>query len=508
MSDVSAQRGASTAKDPPKGGMVSVDWFPRPAARPPEGPAGTLIRMAIGAAAGAVLWKLGHATIAYVAWGVTAVVGGVSLASPAARDAIAKGLAWFGRTVGNVVGTVLLSIAYLLVITPARLVKRLTGADDLRLRDERLPSYYEPCDPEDHKRKYARAMFATEVVRKSRGGLVVWLVTALVLLGLAEGILRAQGFGPEAVLYVSDARAGYVPAPNQRHDRYGGRVDVNNLGMRAPDFPVEKPAGAFRVLMLGDSTLWGGSYIDQDQLYARILERKLNEASGGAKIEILNMGVNGWGPFHERGYIQANGTFGADLVLVCLPHDDLERDRYTLMSLPYFSASKPPRLALEEVAMHTMWRYRRDRVSLGKEWRAAQRELGYPEYEALALLLRDGEGAVPPSPGPKPRTKIGGAEVFFEILPSMLAGIYAKPDEYEIEVVDRLRKMLTAHGIAWHYPIGFFAGKGRDEDLYHDEVHLNFQGHALYADYLFERITRDSARYQSFIAARRAGRAP
>jgi len=510
MSDVSAQRGASTAKDPSKAGVHSVDWFPKPGKRPPEGPSGTLIRMAIGAAAGAVLWKLGHATIAYVAWGVTAVVGGVSLASPAARDAIAKGLAWFGRAVGNAVGTVLLSLAYLLVLTPARFVKALTGSDDLRLRDERLPSYYEPCDAEDHKRKYARAMFATEVTRPSRGGLVVWLVTALVLLGLAEGILRTQGFGPEAVLYVNDARAGYYPAPNQKHDRYGGRVDVNNLGMRAPDFAIEKPAGTFRVLMLGDSTLWGGSYIDQDQLYARILERKLNESSGGAKIEILNMGVNGWGPFHERGFVEANGVFGSDLVLVCLPHDDVDRDKYTLMSLPYFSAGKPPRLALEEVMMHTMWRYRRDRISLDVEWRAAQRELGYVEYEALALLLRDGEGAAPKAPGsgPPPRTKIGGSEVFFEILPSLSAGVYAKPGDLEVEVVERLRKILTARGIASHYPVGHFAGKGKAEDLYHDEVHLNWQGHAVYADYLAERITRDSARYQSFIAERRSGRAP
>jgi hypothetical protein len=477
---------------------------------------GTLVRMAIGAAAGAILWKLGHAYVAYAAWGITGVVGGVSLASPKAREAIAKGLAWFGTTVGNAVGNVLLTLVYLLVLTPARLVKSLSGSDDLRLRDEKIPSYYEPCDAEDHKRKYARAMFATEVVRPKRGGLVVWIATATVLLAIAEIILRWQGFGPEAVLYVSDARAGYFPAPDQKHDRYGGRVLVNHFGMRSSDVAAEKPAGTFRVLMLGDSTLWGGSYVDQDQIYAHLLEKKLGEISGG-KVEVLAMGVNGWGPFHERGFIDGHGNFGADLVLVCLPHDDLDRDKYTLLSLPYFTAGQPPRLALEEVLMHTMWRYRRDRIKLDREWRTTQRELGIREYERLALLLRDGDDGVPKDPdaasiGPAPLTKIGGSEVFFEILPSRTAGMATpSPDpetsDVEAEVVPRLRKALEARSIAAHYPAGLFIAKGKADDLYHDEVHLHWLGHRVYADFLAERVTKDSSSYRRWIA-QRAGNAP
>ncbi len=472
--------------------------------------------MGVGAAAGGVLFALGHASVAYVAWGLTAAVGGVSLASPKAREAIAKGLAWFGIKVGNAVGTVLLTLAYVLVLTPARFVRSLSGSDDLRLRHEKLPSYYEPCDPEEHKRKYAGAMFATEVVRPRRGGLVVWIVTAAILLGIAELILRAQGFGPEAVLYVQDARAAYFPAPDQNHERYGGSVHVNHFGMRSPDVTADKPAGAFRVLMLGDSTLWGGSYLDQEQLYARILEKKLGAISGG-KVEVLAMGVNGWGPFHERGFVDGHGNFGADLVIVCLPHDDLDRDRYSLLSLPYFTAGQPPRLALEEVLMHTVWRYRRDRIKLDREWRIAQRELGLREYEKLALLLRDGDDGVPreggaPRVGPEPLTKIGGSEVFFEILPSRTEGMgLPSPDlensAVEHEVVPKLRKALEARGIVAHYPALLFAGQGKEQDLYHDEVHLHWLGHRVYADFLAERVTTESSAYRRWIA-QRAGRAP
>jgi hypothetical protein len=507
MSETSAKPEPKPAGAAQKGKLVSVNWFPKPAPPAHGGPGGVLVRMAIGAAAGGVLFKLGHAGVAYAAWGITGVVGGASLVSPAARDAIAKGLAWFGRAVGNAVGSVLLGAAYLLVLTPARFLKRLAGQDDLRLRDENLPSYYEPCDAPERKVRYARTMFATEVVRPRSGSLVTWLATAAVLLAIAEGILRAQGFGPEAVLYVSDARAGYFPAPDQKHDRYGGRVLVNHFGMRAPDVAADKPAGTFRILMLGDSTLWGGSYVDQEQLYARILEHKLNDASGGRKVEVLNMGVNGWGPFHERGYVEAYGSFGADLVLVCLPHDDLDRDKYTLMSLPYFSAGRPPRLGLEEVMMHLMWRYRRDRVALDTRWRDAQREFGYREYERLALFLRDGDPGGELL-GPKPLTKVGGSEVFFEILPSQRVGLGAQPEDLEQEVVTRLKKVLDAHQIPAHYPIGIFAGKGKTDDLYHDNVHLHWKGHAVYADFLFERVTKDSDRYKKWMAEPRGATAP
>ena len=43
--------------------------------------------------------------------------------------------------------------------------------------------------------------------------------------------------------------------------------------------------------------------IQRVELYARILEKKLNDASGGGKVEVLNMGVNGWGR-EEPGLLQ------------------------------------------------------------------------------------------------------------------------------------------------------------------------------------------------------------
>lgn len=510
MSDASAKRDVAPTKGArSEGALISVEWFPKPAPPAHGSVMGTLIRIGVGLLAGGVFYALKRPTMAYVVWGIALAVGAVSLASPKARDAILRGLAAFGAAVGKVVGNVFLTLAYFFVLTPAHYIRRLTGVDELRLRRVHGPTYYEPCDAPERKVRYAHAMFATEVVKPRRGGILVPLITLVILLAVAEGILRSQGFGPGAVLYRADPYVGYYPSPGQKLDRYGGRVFTNNFGMRAPDFAEDKPAGTFRILMLGDSTLWGGSYVDQDELYARILDKKLAERASGQKVEVLNMGVNGWGPFHERGFVERFGTFGSDIVMICMPHDDVDREKYGLMTLPYFVEGHAPSLALEEVAAHSMWRYRRGRVAFSPEWRAEQTELGIREYDRLGAFLKDGlaasgQTAEATVEGKSKASTVGGAEVIFEILPSKQAGVDSQPSDVERGVVDRLTQKLSARGVAVHFPMGVFANKGKPEDLYHDDVHLHVRGHKVYADYLFETITTKSERFQKWLSGQGA----
>ncbi len=483
-----------------------MDWFPKPPRGTHESVTGTLVRMAVGAAAGAVLYKLGHPTIAIVAWSITGVVGVLSLASSRTREGLAKALAWFGRAVGAVVGNVLLTLVFVFAIVPARFVKWLSRADDLRLRHENLPSYYEPCDPADHKARYAGAMFATEVHKQRGSRFLVSLVAGLFLLAVAEGVLRLEGFGPGAVVYEIDAFAGYYPAPNQNHMRYGGRVQTNRFGMRAPEYAEQKPDGTFRILMLGDSTLWGGSYCDQDELYARLLERKLNELGHG-KVEVLNMGTNGWGPFHERGYVDRYGAFGADLVTIMMPYDDIDRDKYSLMSLPFFRKGKEPRLALEEVVMHLMWRFRRDRIGYSEPFLEVQRELGTNEYGRLINYLQTGDPGITKVVR-KPLTPVGGAEVMLHVLPSDDVGFGGEPTALEAATVKEFRERFGPTGVTVTYPIGLFKGKAERPEAYHDAAHLNPKGHAIYADFLIENITSSSARFKEWQAKKHAAKAP
>jgi hypothetical protein len=478
--------------------LQSVEWFPTPPSRPRSGIGSALAKLAVGAAVGLLLFLRHHPTAAYVVWGVAGAIGAVSFASAGARAAIDRLLAAFGRRVGSVIGAVLLGAVYVLVITPLRVVRRVLGADDLHLRDGGRQSYWLACDDDVRKVRWVGTMFATEA--RTGGGHplrnVFLAVVALVL--LSEGVLRAMGFG-HTVLYVADPDIGYYPQPGAELIRYGGRVATNKFGMRSPEVDREKPPGTFRILMIGDSTLYAGSYIDQEDMYATVLQKRLSSGSLPGKIEVLAMGCNGWGPFHERGFVRKYpDAFHADLTMIQMPIDDVVRPLYGLMNVPFFSDKAPPRIALEEVANHLMWRYRFDRVGIDDAWQERQSVYGITEYGLLADDLLK-----------------AGTEVMFFVLPRSQPG-YDKPPPTDAEDPtgrfraqlsndERWRTELTAtvakRGVDTYFARGFFKGRGEESQIYRDDgLHLETMGHHVYAEFIEQKIRQQSHRFQQWSA--------
>ena len=94
---------------------------------------------------------------------------------------------------------------------------------------------------------------------------------------------------------------------------------VNSLGMRDKEYPVQKPAGTFRILLLGDSVTHLGKWSDY-------LEERLNETR---KIEILNSSVPGWNLLNYNLYLKHKGlALKPDMVMmgICL-NDITDWDR-------------------------------------------------------------------------------------------------------------------------------------------------------------------------------------
>lgn len=460
--------------------LKSYAWFPAPPPASKAGLGAALAKLGVGALAGGAFFALHKPIVAYVVWGVAGTIGLASIASAPLREAIDGFFARVGRALGTFIGTILLSIVYVVVLTPIRAVRRALGADDLHLRDKDRTTFWLPCDAGDRKVKHVGAMFATEPLGQ-RGGhpLRNALLALAVMLLLAEGILRFKGFG-NAVLYHADPVVGYYPAPNQNLGRYGGRVMINSFGMRSPEIAKDKPAGVFRILMLGDSTLYGGSYIDQDDLYANKLGALL-EKKGAGKVEVLVMGTNGWGPFHERGYVSKFGTFDADIAIINLPVDDINRPLYGLMSVPFFGDDNPPKLGLEEVMNHFMWRYRSAHAGLNDAWEREQSQLGIAEY---GRLVSDLLKTVP--------------EVFTAILPGKSAGMGGPDHPRERAWRDQLVRELKEHGSKIYYAKGYFKNKGTPKEIYYDGVHLDVKGHIHYATFLADHLMTDSKRYKKW----------
>ena len=261
-----------------------------------------------------LLYLLKHPLLALVPVCFAAVVGMVSLISPSTNESVQRLLEYLGEKFGQLVSLVILTPVFLIFFSLARLFQQVGGLDPLGLKPSIQPTFWRSSDAEARKRKFLQNMFCTEAPSGRSRTWLAWGTTLVLFLLAVEVGLRCFGFG-DNVLYLNDELAGYFPAPNQNRKRYAGVVQINNYGMRRPDITRENPAGKTRVLLLGDSTLYGGSYIPNEKLYARRLEKLLNER-GGAGHEVLNMGVNGWGPYQELGYVQRFGTFGARLAVI------------------------------------------------------------------------------------------------------------------------------------------------------------------------------------------------
>jgi hypothetical protein len=419
--------------------------------------------MIITIALAGVLTMYGHWGTALLALCVALLFATVAWSSPSAHAKIQRVFQRLGDFLFVVLSRILLVPIFLVGVNLAHLMQRISGHDPLQLKSSPpQANRWLPSDVSSRKRRYIRAMFCVEPLVARRRRAVTVLLAVLLALMVSEAGLRVYGFG-KPVLYVSDPAAGYYPGPNQYTHRFGhSTLRINNFGMRGPDLAPTPAPGVLRIFLIGDSTLYGGSYVSDEQLYARQLETLLNRAGLRRRVEVASMGVNGWGPFHELGYVQRQGVFGSEMVVVCGPIDDLERPKFSLEATPFMSVKHPPRLALEEVFYHLTWRYRTGRLADDSDG-GQQAIQGIRAYVQLAELAR----------------QKGAREVYFAILPSR--------DGDDPEWVGRLRDAVSPVSEGVDYPTGLFAGRDLKR-IYHDKWHLGVEGHQLYAEHLSQML--------------------
>ncbi len=120
---------------------------------------------------------------------------------------------------------------------------------------------------------------------------------------LAEGSLRLflTGYVPSAGIEHNyfcqfDDEMGWRPLPDisGRHQRqdFSVLVQQNQFGLRGPNtMRREKTSMSTRMLVLGDSFVWGYG-VDQEQVFT---EPKVHQSG----TELINFGVSGYGPDQE-----------------------------------------------------------------------------------------------------------------------------------------------------------------------------------------------------------------
>jgi SAM-dependent methyltransferase len=329
------------------------------------------------------------------------------------------------------------------------------------------------------------------------------LITAL----LGEAALRlivpsrlASARDEHAFFCRFDRQLGWAPLENITAVHNGKRatsaVHQNQYGMRGPnDIQLNKTSGKKRVLVLGDSYVWGYG-VDQSKLLSAPEVHGNNE-------EILNFGISGYGTDQEYLlYLRKGADFDVDRVVVAFtPYNDvannLASEQYSYLK-PYFML-EDGRLVLHDSHVHEK-KFHSIASALNRHSRV---------LNLLSELLRKVEDLVSPA---KPKEFASetvtdrdraGVNLTVAILKKLQEAVAAHNAEFYVifipykphiekhltdnhPLVPLIAAGLTRAGISYREPYPEFlkAAVAGDHPFNHPDSHFSAEGHALFAKFL------------------------
>lgn len=188
-------------------------------------------------------------------------------------------------------------------------------------------------------------------------------VGALVLveIGLRVGV----GLGDPPLVTRDDA-VEYRLVPSAHYHRFGNRIEINSHGMRSPEHNLESAPKERRVLLIGDSVIYGNHFLDQPQTIGMQMTVRLAAlpALSGCQPLVMAAAASSWGPVNQAAFLADTGSLDADLaILVVSGHDlyDTPTDEGAL--IPY--RLRPSFSAIEDalqLAIERLTRRLRDRA--------------------------------------------------------------------------------------------------------------------------------------------------
>jgi len=193
------------------------------------------------------------------------------------------------------------------------------------------------------------------VISAVRNAMPLWMKVILINAALIGAILvmgeliartaydnRFLFEGNQYVFFQYDPELGWAGKPNasgqfQAGPEFATQVTMNADGLRDKDYPKEKPAGVFRVAVLGDSFTWGFGIENEDN-YTEVLERSL-----GPGYEVINFGISGYGRGQQWLQLKRQAlSYSPDAVIIlAYPGNDLydnlaDDPRYEVYPRPNF----------------------------------------------------------------------------------------------------------------------------------------------------------------------------
>jgi lysophospholipase L1-like esterase len=169
-------------------------------------------------------------------------------------------------------------------------------------------------------------------IRRIITSLALVVTSTAVALVICEIGLRALGYSPSyfspwaANLWRYDPFLGWTNSEKRQgfleHPQFRVSVKINSKGLRDVEHSSEKSNEAKRVLVLGDSFVWGFG-VEAEQRFTDILQREMKPTID--KVEVINAGVSGWSTDQELLWLEKYGLdYNPDLVILLFYQNDLE----------------------------------------------------------------------------------------------------------------------------------------------------------------------------------------
>lgn len=266
-------------------------------------------------------------------------------------------------------------------------------------------------------------------------------------------------------LFLVDDKIEYLNKPGV-YRRFGHRIHINQWSMRAPVLGVKKATtDELRVLIVGDSVVFGGAWMSDEDTATFKLAKKL-EAASGRPVVVANISAGSWGPPNQLAYLNRFGDFDADaIVAVWSSHDAWDVPTFTPLG-PENPTQTPPSALGELVTRYGLPRLKRAASppaahsieQADESLRAARSILEFARARRIPIAV-------------------------------VLHSTKRELNQATVEGLEMLRQVAASEDApVFMSAPGFGGAAGRRGDLYRDDIHPSPEGQTLMADLYFKVV--------------------